>query len=145
MLSKYSVKKPLTVLVAIIIIAILGGVSYTNMTVDMLPSMNLPYAIVSKTYIGASPEEIFAGYHDVKNVVGADEMKNIPLGAIAVWTLADKLTCGLQQIMAGARKFDVKDISRDDLFSANRETEKETGIPFMTDINDEVAKKILKG
>ena len=94
---------------------------------------------------GASPEEIFAGYHDVKNVVGADEMKNIPLGAIAVWTLADKLTCGLQQIMAGARKFDVKDISRDDLFSANRETEKETGIPFMTDINDEVAKKILKG
>lgn len=58
MLSKYSVKKPLTVLVAIIIIAILGGVSYTNMTVDMLPSMNLPYAIVSTTYIGASPEEI---------------------------------------------------------------------------------------
>ena len=49
MLSKYSVKKPLTVLVAIIIIAILGGVSYTNMTVDMLPSMNLPYAIVSTT------------------------------------------------------------------------------------------------
>lgn len=58
MFSKYSVKKPLTVLVAIIIIAILGGVSYTNMTIDLLPSMNLPYAVVSTTYVGASPEEI---------------------------------------------------------------------------------------
>lgn len=58
MFSKYSVKKPLTVLVAVIIIAILGGVSYTNMTVDLLPSMNLPYAVVSTTYVGASPEEI---------------------------------------------------------------------------------------
>lgn len=92
---------------------------------------------------GTSPEEIFAGYYDVKNKVGADEMKNIPLGAIAVWTLADKLSAGLQQLMAGARKFRISDISRDDLFAANRETENETGIKFMTDVNDEMAKKIL--
>ena len=92
---------------------------------------------------GASPEEIFAGYYDVKNKVGADEMKNIPLGAIGVWTLSDKLAAGLQQLMAGARKFRVSDISRDDLFAANRETENETGIKFMTDVNDEIAKKIL--
>ncbi|MVX66252.1 FMN-binding glutamate synthase family protein [Clostridium chromiireducens] len=92
---------------------------------------------------GRSPEEIFAGYYDVKNKVGADEMKNIPLGAIAVWTLADKLAAGLQQLMAGARKFRLADISRDDIFAANRETEKETGIKFMTDVNDEIAKKIL--
>lgn len=92
---------------------------------------------------GTSPEEIFAGFYDVKNKVGADEMKNIPLGAIGVWTLADKLSAGLQQLMAGARKFRVSDISRDDLFAANRETEKETGIKFMTDVNDEMAKKIL--
>lgn len=92
---------------------------------------------------GTSPEEIFAGYYDVKNKVGADEMKNIPLGAIGVWTLADKLAAGLQQLMAGARKFSLADISRDDLFAANRETEKETGIKFMTDVSDEIAKKIL--
>ncbi|OPJ65393.1 glutamate synthase-related protein [Clostridium chromiireducens] len=92
---------------------------------------------------GRSPEEIFAGYYDVKNKVGSDEMKNIPLGAIAVWTLADKLAAGLQQLMAGARKFRLADISRDDIFAANRETEKETGIKFMTDVNDEIAKKIL--
>lgn len=101
----------------------------------------LPKSITDE--FGASPEEIFAGYYDVKNKVGADEMKNIPLGAIAVWTLADKLSAGLQQLMAGARKFRLADISRDDLFAANRETEKETGIKFMTDVSDEIAKKIL--
>jgi len=92
---------------------------------------------------GRSPEEIFAGYFDVKNKVGANEIDNIPLGAIGVWTLADKLKAGLQQLMAGARKFSVADISRNDLFAANRETEKETGIRFITDVNDEIAKKIL--
>ena len=102
---------------------------------------SLPKSITEE--FGTSPEEIFAGYYDVKNKVGADEMKNIPLGAIAVWTLADKLGAGLQQLMAGARKFRLSDISRDDLFAANRETEKETGIKFMTDVSDEIAKKIL--
>ena len=102
---------------------------------------SLPKSITEE--FGTSPEEIFAGYYDVKNKVGADEMKNIPLGAIAVWTLADKLSAGLQQLMAGARKFRLSDVSRDDLFAANRETEKETGIKFMTDVSDELAKKIL--
>lgn len=92
---------------------------------------------------GTTSEEIFAGYYDVKKKVGSEEMKNIPLGAIGVWTLADKLSAGLQQLMAGARKFRVSDISRDDIFAANRETERETGIKFMTDVNDEIAKKIL--
>lgn len=93
--------------------------------------------------IGSKPEEIFAGYYDVQMKVGPKEMKNIPYGAIAMWTLADKLAGGLQQLMAGARKFSLKDISRDDVFSANRETERETKIPFITDVMDERAKVIL--
>ena len=72
-------------------------------------------------------------------------MKNIPYGAIAMWTLADKLAAGLQQLMAGARKFSINEISRDDIFSANRETERETKIPFITDVMDDRAKSILKG
>ncbi|MDR3288249.1 MAG: FMN-binding glutamate synthase family protein [Peptococcaceae bacterium] len=92
---------------------------------------------------GATPEEIFAGYFDLKNKIGADEMKKIPLGAIAVWTLADKLGAGLQQLMAGARRFQVSAISRNDLFAANRETERETGVKYLTDVDDEAAKKIL--
>lgn len=58
MLSNFSVKKPYTIVVAVIIVAILGTVSFMNMTTDLLPSLNLPYAVISTTYIGASPEEV---------------------------------------------------------------------------------------
>lgn len=58
MLSKLSVKKPYTVVVAVVLVLILGFVSFTEMTTDLLPSMNLPYAIVMTTYPGASPEEV---------------------------------------------------------------------------------------
>ena len=75
--------------------------------------------------------------------IGKDEMKNIPYGAIAFYTLADKLSCGLQQLMAGARKFSLDQITRSDIFSGNRETARETGIEHVSDANDESAKKIL--
>ena len=93
--------------------------------------------------LGKRPEEIFASYFDVQHKVGADEMKHIPYGAIALWTLADKLSCGLQQLMAGARKFSLERICRDDIFAGNRETAEETGIRHVADANDETAKKIL--
>ncbi|MBN2809652.1 MAG: FMN-binding glutamate synthase family protein [Deltaproteobacteria bacterium] len=94
---------------------------------------------------GNSADEIFAGYYEVEKKVGKDEMKNIPYGAIAMYTLADKLAAGLQQLLAGARKFNVNEITRDELFSGNRETETVTGIPFLTDVMDDSAKRILKG
>lgn len=94
--------------------------------------------------LGSTPEEIFACYYEVEKKVGKDEMKNIPLGAIAVWTLADKLKAGLQQLLAGIRKFSVGTIARSDIFSANRETEAETKIPFITDYQNETAKRILE-
>ncbi|MDY6906464.1 MAG: glutamate synthase-related protein [Thermodesulfobacteriota bacterium] len=95
------------------------------------------------TGIGNKAEEIFAAYFDVQEKVGKDEMKNIPYGAIALYTLADKLSCGLQQLMAGARKFSLDKINRNDIFSANRETAEEVGIRHVADANDEIAKKIL--
>ena len=95
--------------------------------------------------IGTTPEDIFACYFDLQKKIGKDEMKHIPYGAMAFWTLTDKLSCGLQQLMAGARKFSLNQISRDDLFSANRETERETGIKHCADVNDAIAKKILNG
>ncbi|MEI8200075.1 MAG: glutamate synthase-related protein [Eubacteriales bacterium] len=98
---------------------------------------------VSVSELGKNEKEIFAGYYDVQKKVGINEMAGIPLGAIGVWTLADKLIAGLQQFMAGARKFSLVEISRDDLMSANREMEKETGIDYLTSANDELAKRIL--
>ena len=58
MLSKFSVKKPLTIVVSMILIIILGVISFTKMTTDLLPSVDLPYVIVMTTYPGASPEKI---------------------------------------------------------------------------------------
>ncbi|MEF9940833.1 MAG: efflux RND transporter permease subunit [Lachnospiraceae bacterium] len=58
MLSKYSVKKPYTVVVAVVLVIILGVVSFSSMTVDLLPNMNLPYAMIMTNYQGASPEEV---------------------------------------------------------------------------------------
>jgi hypothetical protein len=45
--------------------------------------------------------------------------------------------------MAGARKFSLRDLARTDLTSGNRETERETKIPFVTDVQDESARNIL--
>ena len=61
MLARFSVKKPYTVVVAIVLVVVLGIVSLTRMTADLLPSMNLPYAIVMTTYPGASPQEVEEG------------------------------------------------------------------------------------
>lgn len=58
MVSKFSVKKPYTVLVAVVLVIILGIVSFTKMTADLLPSINLPYVIVMTTYPGANPETV---------------------------------------------------------------------------------------
>ena len=58
MISKFSVKKPYTVLVAVIMVILLGVVSLTKMTTDLLPNISLPYVIVMTTYPGASPETV---------------------------------------------------------------------------------------
>ena len=94
--------------------------------------------------VGTYPEEIFSGWEAVKNKFGKDTMKDIPFGAVAMYGYADKLACGLQQLMAGARKFSLPEISRDDLMSANTETADETGIPHMVEAGNEEALAILK-
>ena len=58
MLGKISVKKPYTVLVAVVLVVVLGIVSFMKMTTDLLPNISLPYVIVMTTYPGASPETV---------------------------------------------------------------------------------------
>ena len=59
-MPKFSVKKPLTVFVAVVAILVLGVVSYFKMTPDLLPNMNFPYILIMTTYPGASPEKVEA-------------------------------------------------------------------------------------
>ena len=57
-MSKYSVRKPYTVLVGVLLIIVLGVVSVTRMTADLLPNMSFPYVVVITTYPGGTPEEV---------------------------------------------------------------------------------------
>ena len=61
MLSKLSVKKPMTIFVAVILVIVLGVVSFLRMTPDLLPNLDLPYAMILTTYIGQTPETVEAG------------------------------------------------------------------------------------
>ena len=58
MLPKYSVKRPMTVIMAVMLVIVLGVIAFTNMTTDLLPSMDFPYIVVLTTYGGASPEKV---------------------------------------------------------------------------------------
>ena len=95
--------------------------------------------------IGDTPETLFAGYHELELRLGSETVRELPYGAIAMWTMCDRLGAGLQHLMGGARKFGVEHITRDDIASVNRETADATGIPFITEQEDAFAKKILMG
>ncbi|HHX30929.1 MAG TPA: hypothetical protein GX720_06860, partial [Clostridiaceae bacterium] len=58
MLAKFSVKRPYTVVVAVVLVLILGLISFINLETDLLPSFDLPYVLVMTNYPGASPEEV---------------------------------------------------------------------------------------
>ena len=57
-MSKFCVKKPYTVVVAVVLVLVLGVISFLNMTTDLLPSLELPYVVAVATYPGASPEKV---------------------------------------------------------------------------------------
>ena len=57
-MERFSVKKPFTILVAVIAVIVLGIVSFTKMPLDLLPELSLPYLMVITTYPGASPEKV---------------------------------------------------------------------------------------
>jgi glutamate synthase domain-containing protein 2 len=92
---------------------------------------------------GDTVEEIFVNYEDVKDIVGSQEIKNIPLGAIGIYSYSEKIRVGLQQIMAGARCFSVPAISRRELMSLTEECAKVTGIPYVMEAYLDEAMEIL--
>lgn len=78
-MSKYSVKKPFTVLVAVIIILVTGMVSYSNMTPDLFPNIDMPYVIVVTPYPGATPEKVEEGVTRPleQNLATLTDIKNV--------------------------------------------------------------------
>lgn len=93
---------------------------------------------------GDVPERIFITYETLKSKYGKD-FKKLPLGAVSMYTFCDRLKLGLQQLMAGARKFALNHIDRSDLVSLTAEAAKVTGIPYVMESDMEEAERILFG
>ena len=92
---------------------------------------------------GTKPEEIFLSYDELEEKYGSD-MKDIPLGAVALYTYGQKFKTGLQQLLAGSRNFNLGEIGRKDLMALTREASEVSGIPYVTEAYREEALKILE-
>ncbi|MDD5610050.1 MAG: FMN-binding glutamate synthase family protein [Candidatus Omnitrophica bacterium] len=102
---------------------------------------NLP---VTVSEFGKTEKEIFVCYEELLEKYGKD-MKDITLGAVGVYSFAQKLKVGLQQLMAGSRNFRLSMVSRDDLMSLTEDAEKVSGIPYVMDAYRKEAEAILDG
>ncbi len=109
---------------------------------DWMSKKDLPKTV---SQYGSSIEEIFINYEAVKSMLGNGSAAELPLGALGIYSYADKLKVGLQQIMAGARRFSVGAISRSDLMSLTDECTRVTKIPYVMDAYRAEAEAILNG
>jgi glutamate synthase domain-containing protein 2 len=92
---------------------------------------------------GSTAEEIFVCYEELKEKFGP-RMKEIPMGAIGIYTYASKFRTGLQQIMAGSRNFNLSTITRDDLMALTEEAAGVSGIPYVMEARyDEAMGQLL--
>ncbi len=87
-------------------------------------------------------ERLFAVGSQLREQFGKDFAK-LPAGAIGMFSYVDRLKQGLQQLMAGARKFALPYIERDDLVALTREAAEVSGIPYVMDSDREAVEKIL--
>lgn len=89
------------------------------------------------------PKHFFIAYSELEDKYGED-VKKISAGAIGLYTYwIDRVGVGLQQLMAGARKFKINLIGREDIAAITERAANVTGIPFIADIESDVMEKIL--
>lgn len=94
---------------------------------------------------GNNIDQIFVTASHLRQELGDEEFEKIPTGALGLYTYYERLAQGLRQLMAGARKFSLEHISRDDLAALTREASEVSGIPYITDIDKNEVEKILNG
>ncbi len=92
---------------------------------------------------GTRVEEVFICWEELKATYG-EAIHEIPLGAIGIFTFAQKLQIGLQQLMAGSRNFRLGTIGRNDLMSLTEECAGVTGIPYVMDAYEQEVAAILE-
>ena len=91
---------------------------------------------------GNSIQEIFVCYEELKEKFGP-RMKEIPMGAVGIYTYAQKFRTGLQQLMAGSRNFRLSTMSRNDLMALTPEASEVSGIPYVMKARHDEAMEAL--
>jgi glutamate synthase domain-containing protein 2 len=91
---------------------------------------------------GMTKDEIFVTSPELRQRFG-DRFDKLPVGAIGVYTYYERLAQGLRQLMAGARKFAVKYIDRNDIAALTLEASRISGIPYVTNVDREEVMAIL--
>jgi len=108
---------------------------------NWLKEGNLPPTVSD---FGKTEKEIFVCYEELAEKYGND-MKDITLGAIGVYSFAQKIKVGLQQLMAGSRNFRLATISRNDLMALTEDAAAVSGIPYVMEAYRKEAESILNG
>ena len=93
---------------------------------------------------GTTAKQLFVTFEELADKYGG-EVEKIPLGAMGIYTYAQRFQIGLQQLMAGSRNFSLKTISRDDVMALTEEAARVSGIPYVMDAYRDVAEEILDG
>ena len=94
---------------------------------------------------GDNIEEIFVTATDLKHELGENTFKELPTGAIGLYTYFERLSQGLRQLMAGNRKFTLNHIERNDIAALTPECADISGITYIMDVDKEEVEKILAG
>lgn len=104
-----------------------------------IESDDLPQTVAQ---FGEKPEEIFVCYDELEDKYGR-QMAEIPLGAVGIYSYAQKLRVGLQQLMAGARSFKLATINRKDVAALTEDAAKVSGLPYIMDAYREEADAVI--
>jgi glutamate synthase domain-containing protein 2 len=94
---------------------------------------------------GNSKDEIFVMAASLRKELGDTEFENLPTGAIGLYTYYERLAHGLRQLLAGARKFSLEQISRDDIAALTEEAAKVSDIQYVLDVDRDRVEGILNG
>ncbi|UCG53335.1 MAG: FMN-binding glutamate synthase family protein [Candidatus Latescibacterota bacterium] len=94
---------------------------------------------------GSTKDEIFVTAPELRKELGNEAFDRLPTGAIGLYTYYERLAQGLRQLMCGARKFDLSNITRDDIAALTRDAAEISGISYIQDVDAVEVERILNG
>ncbi|MCS7136633.1 MAG: glutamate synthase-related protein [Aigarchaeota archaeon] len=119
--------------------AILTAVMKAEYFVKLTKEGKLP--VTFSRYYGTDPEKFFIAFSELKRKIG--NLSAIPWGAIGLYGYMERIRIGMQQLLAGLRKFKLYLISRNDIFALSERAAKVTGIPLAEESEAEAIESVL--